>query len=258
MDADTAADTLSRLRGAGELRAAVLALLLPDSQRAGRAFEIETQGLAHAATLREAATALPRESRLPWIERLVGEMGAHPPPARQELLESARRLMTARGGISPIDRLHWLMLRQRLGSRVVFGSGAGDGGLDGFIDSAALAASAFCGHLARVVPTGEPEAGRAWYDTVITPWKVRHLLGPMPTPDGDALVHALGLLQGLSWTQRPVLVRSLVDAAWQHSPNHRLGDDAADALRLTCVLLDAPMPPRLQQHYALAKALPTA
>ena len=38
-------------------------------------------------------------------------------------------------------------------------------------------------------------------------------------------------------------------AALGHSRGARLSDLAADALRLTCGLLDSPLPPELARHY---------
>jgi hypothetical protein len=49
--------------------------------------------------------------------------------------------------------------------------------------------------------------------------------------------------------QRPALMRGWVTAAVQHSRHGRLADTAADALRLSCALLDSPLPPELARHY---------
>jgi hypothetical protein len=59
-------------------------------------------------------------------------------------------------------------------------------------------------------------------------------------------------LQAMAWMQRPMLVRRWVTAAQQHSAEAsmgRLDDSAADALRLTCALLDSPLPPEIVQHH---------
>lgn len=253
-DAPDAIDTLSRSRGPGELHAAILALLLPDSQRASRAFELETQGNARAPAMREAVAALPPAARLPWLERLVDTMSLHSNADRQALLESTRRLMGARGGTQPIDRLHWLAMRQRLGSRPTFGAGTADADLTKFLDAAVLSAATFAAHLARIVPSEDETEGRAWFDAATAPWKVRFLIGAMPSPDGDALVEALQGVQSLGWMQRPVLARHWVDAAVAASPEGVLRDPCADALRMTCALIDSPLPPALERHYATAAA----
>ena len=49
--------------------------------------------------------------------------------------------------------------------------------------------------------------------------------------------------------QRPVIVRNWVTTAINLSRAQRLGDLSADALRLTCGLLDSPLPPELARHY---------
>ena len=50
-----------------------------------------------------------------------------------------------------------------------------------------------------------------------------------------------------------MLARGWVSAAQQRSQHGRLGDGAADALRLSCRLLDSPLPPELARHYAAAE-----
>ena len=81
----TAIDRLARVNGALELQAAVLALLLPrGSQRALRAWQIETTGAPEAEAVRGQIDALSGQSRLPMFEQLVGPddrilMTAHGP-----------------------------------------------------------------------------------------------------------------------------------------------------------------------------------
>jgi len=53
----------------------------------------------------------------------------------------------------------------------------------------------------------------------------------------------------MAWMQRPVLVRNWVDTALARRERGRLRDSAADALRLSCGLLDSPLPPELARHY---------
>jgi hypothetical protein len=64
-------------------------------------------------------------------------------------------------------------------------------------------------------------------------------------PGAENVFEALARLQTLSWMQRPIVVRSWVAAALKANGGVRFGDAAADALRLTCTLLDSPMPPEL-------------
>ena len=114
--ARAAADAFSRLNGALELQAAVLALMLPPgSKRAVRAWQIECETTPNAAALREHASHLVGAARLPWFETLLSRLRGQPLAARQALLAATRRVMGARGVVRPIDKLHWLAMRQRLG-----------------------------------------------------------------------------------------------------------------------------------------------
>ena len=171
--------------------------------------------------------------------------------------------MSARGVVRPIDRLHWLAMRQRLGSP----SGAGlrtatSVDLSRLPQADVSAIAMYSAFLSRVVPVDAatppeaadppvPAAGVAWYDTVMAPWRVNAAIPPCQPPDTDGLVHALQELQALPWMQRPMLARGWVTAALQHSRHGRLGHDAADALRLSCALLDSPLPPELARHYGV-------
>jgi len=254
-----AIDQLGRLQGVQELHAAVLALLLPPgSQRAARAWQIECDEIARATQIREWVGQLPGTVRLPWFEVLVSRMGGQPLAARQALLESTRRLMGARGIVRPIDRLHWLEMRQRLGENTAADThAAATSDLSQLPQSDVLAIARYSAFLARLVPAeatalddaAPTESGIAWYTSVMTPWQAHAAVPPCTPPDTDGLVHALQELQVLAWMQRPTLVRGWVTAATRHSRYGRLNDSAADALRLSCSLLDSPLPPELARHY---------
>ena len=115
-----AAKRFARVHGALELKAALLALLLPaGSRRAERAFVLETAEVRAAAELHAHSRNLSRAARLPWLECLAARMSLHPLPVRQALLQSARRLLSARGRWEPRDRLLWMALRRGLGERPV-------------------------------------------------------------------------------------------------------------------------------------------
>jgi hypothetical protein len=92
--------------------------------------------------------------------------------------------------------------------------------------------------------------GAAWYATVLAPWQHRADVPPCSAPPIDGLVLALQGLRALPWLQRPVVLRSWVEAAVRHSRHGRLDDTAADALRLSATLLDSPLPPALADHYS--------
>lgn len=257
-----AVERLVRLNGALELQAAVLALLLPrGSQRALRAWRIESAGAPEAEAVREQIDALSGPARLPMFEQLVSRLRGQPLETRQALLEATRRVMGARGVLRPIDRLHWLAMRQRLGGNASGTTRAAATAEMSRLPQADVSAIAmFSAFLSRLVPVdasesaaptaaGETSPGVAWYDAVMAPWQARTDVPACLPPDTDGLVHALHELQAMAWMQRPVLVRGWVVAAQRTSRYGRLGDAAADALRLSCTLLDSPLPPELARHY---------
>ena len=193
---------------------------------------------------------------LPWFERVLERLAARPLDERRSLLLAVRRLLTATGPGRPIDRLLWLLVRRG------FGDQPGPAlRVPPEIDIAMLPdmplaeLARYTAHLARMVPAEEAAAaGRSWYLAVMAQWQPAAEVPPCDPPDVDTMVLALTALQRLSWIQRPLLVRSWVGAALEHSHAGGLTSGAADALRLTCRLLDSPMPPELARHYI---ALPT-
>ena len=281
-----AADHLSRVHGALGLHAAVLALLLPaGSQRAARAWQAETVATPEAAALRAHIEDLSPAARLPWLDVLLLRMRGQALASRQALLESTRRVMAARGVVRPLDRLHWLLMRQRLGeASAATVHAAAQADLSRLPPSDVLAVARFSAFLSRMVPVeGHAEApadshvdeaadtqhagrvpeaadtppGLAWYATVMARWERHTPIPPCAPPNIDGLVHALQELQALAWMQRPVLARDWVTAALKHSPRGRFTDASADALRLSCALLDSPLPPELARHFqAATQALP--
>jgi len=260
--AEAAAAHLSRLHGAVELRATVLALLLPPgSQRALTTWHDETHVTPNAAVLLTHVNRLPRAARLPWLEILTLRLRAQPLAARQATLEATRRLMGARGSVRPIDRLHWLAMRQWLGGTAVppaRGSATSD--LSRLPQSDVSAIALYSAFLSRMVPVDEADStpardgaggrpGLVWYDAVMALWRPHATIRACEPPGIDGLVQALHELQALAWMHRPVVVRNWVVAALPMSRGHRLEAGAADALRLSCSLLDSPMPPELARHF---------
>lgn len=275
--ARVAADQLSRVNGPLELHAAVLALLLPPgNQRAAQAWQIECAAVPGAQALRDIVAGLPDAARLPWFEILLARLRSQPVAARNGLLEATRRLMAARGSVRPIDLLHWLAMRQHLGDAARASAPARAATSVSQLPQADVYAIAtFSAFLSRMVPVAEdaapaaptspagsdgpaapaaaptpPNPRAAWYDSVMAPWAQRAEIPPLALHDTDAIVYALHTLQALTWMQRPVLVRGWVSAAQQHSRDGHLDPGAADALRLSCTLLDSPLPPELARHYS--------
>lgn len=246
-----ALEHLSRLNGSGELRAAILALLLtPGSRRERRAWQEETAGLSTAPRLRQEIKKLGPAVRLPWLERLLGRVARAPLLDRQTLMEAARRVMSADGQIRPIDRLLWLLMRQRLGeTQAVKPAASGQNDIAQTSLHTRREIARLTAFLARLMPDGE-----AWYASVMKPWLAGDALPPCEAPDADGLVHALQEVQALPWMLKPVLVRAWTEAALQHKLAGPLPDEAADALRLAGTLLDSPLPPELARHYVEAPA----
>ena len=252
-----ARERLSRVHGEREVQAALLALLLPrGSKRARMVWRAETVEVPHAKLLLDDVSALSGPARLPWFEWFLARMAGTPLAARTALLESTRRVMIARNRIRPLDRLHWLVMRQRLGEQAFFGPRTGaDSDISQLPESAVMAIAGFTAFLAGMVPEpGSSVAGPTWYATVMAPWQHRADVPACVAPHVDALVLALHGLRALPWLQRPVLVRGWVAAAVKHSRHGQLDATAADALRLSCTLLDSPLPPDLAQHFTEAAA----
>ena len=248
-----AADRLSRIHGASELQAVLLALLMaPGSKRALRAWQHETAAIPGAEALRRHAASLSGAASLPWFELLLTRMAAQPLAARQELLQATRRVMGARGVARPIDRLHWLTMRRGLGEvGPLAARPESHNEAPEWLESDVLCVAAYTAFLSRMVPGSMVDSpdGRAWYDIVMAAWGRFAEIPEWQPPKAEAMVEALAKMQTLSWMQRPVIVRNWVTSAISRSRGLRLGDLSADALRLTCGLLDSPAPPELARHY---------
>lgn len=250
-----AADRLVRVHGAAELQATLLALLLPaGSKRALRAWQIETEAMKDVDGLRAHVTSLSGAARLPWFERLLERMGKQPLAVRQDLLKATRRIMGARGTARPIDRLHWLAMRRGCGELAPLAARPEvNVEVTEWLESDVLDVASYTAFLSRMVPGEEADdpAGQAWYEAVMTTWQPFADVPAWQPPNAAGMVEALGHLQTLSWMQRPGVVRNWVTTAIRLSPANRLTDLSADALRLTCGLLDSPQPPELSRHYVV-------
>lgn len=250
---------LMRLHGPGELKAAVLALALtPDSARELQAWREEVGGIVGAMQVHEDIAALPQPARLPWFELLAGRVSGHSVEQRQALARAVRRVMRADGRVRAQDRLLWLALRRQLGEKPATLQ-PGDPHNDlSRLDAAQIEAIAvFTAFLSRLVPqvefdtpatTEDDSPGAQWYAAVMAQWT--HARGERTAPDGDAMLRALHAIQALPWMLRPVLVRRWFAEAAGLAEGAALPHEAADALRLVCLLLDSPMPIDLARQFA--------
>ena len=250
---EEAAHRFAWLQGPLELRAATLALLVPrGSRRGARAWQAETQDTPQAQALFDVAAKLSGAARLPWFEALLMRVAIQPVAVRNELLQATRRVMAARGVARPIDRLHWLTMRRSLGD---VGSLAArpEASVEvaEWLESDVQAVASYSAFLARMVPGADADdpANKGWYDQVMVTWQPYADVPEWQPPDAEGMIDALGRLQTLSWMQRPVVIRNWVTTALKISPQTQLTDLSADALRLSCGLLDSPQPQDLASHY---------
>ncbi len=247
-------ERLQHALGPGELRSGLLALLLPKgSHRAQATWLKEIQPTPFAMQLHAEAKALTGAARLPWFELLLVRMAGQRLAERQALLESARRIISARGAVKPLDTLHYLVMRRRLGEKAPAAAPAGaTAEFSRLPESDVHAIARYTAFLTRMVPADSADgaAGARWYADVMKRWRDRvDIAAQLPLPDTDGVVHALHAIATLPWMQRPVLMRDWVSAALAHSAPEGLSELSADALRLSATLLDTPLPPELARHY---------
>ena len=195
--------------------------------------------------------------RLPWFEHFARRLAPGPVAQRHELIGAARRLLTADGVVSSMDQLRWIALRHLLAGSAVAPPAAAHTEFETLDRQQVHAICVFCGFLSTLVPTpeinfdptGYGSVSQNWYDSVTAPW-IDH--ADVPARQGydiDAALRALRELQAMPWLLRPMLVRSWFDGARALTDGPMLHPGAADALRLSCVLLDSPVPPELADQY---------
>jgi len=257
---------LHALQEPAQWQAAVLALMLAPHSRHERAVWFdEAQGLADAERVLDDVLSLPHTHRLPWFETFAQLLAPGPVEPRHALIGASRRLMTADGMVTQMDQLRWVALRHLLAGSAVAPPAAAATELAELDDAQALKVCLFSAFLSQMVPspeltldlTGQESTSQTWYDSVIAPWYDRFPLPPREQRDIDATLRALRVLQTLPWLLRPVLVRTWFDAARVLTDGPVLHAVAADALRLTCTLLDSPLPPELARQYIEVESAPS-
>jgi hypothetical protein len=254
-------ECVARLRALqlpAQWQAATLALMLAPGSRHERALWIEeTRDVPDAARILQDVLALPQPYRLPWFEAFARLLAPGPVELRHALIGAARYQMTSDGMVTQMDQLRWVALRHLLAGSAAAPPAAAETDLAELDDAHALKVCLFSAFLSHMVPapeltldlTGLESAGQAWYANVIAPWGERFMLPPRERHDIDATLRALRMLQSMPWLLRPVLVRRWFDAARALTDGPVLHPVAADALRLTCTLLDSPVPPELAEQY---------
>lgn len=254
---------LAGLRDEAAWCAATLALVAsPHSRRERAAWRVVAPDVPERELLFDAAASLTPPHRQPWLEHFARSLAPGPVPARHRLIGNARRVMTADGLVSPMDQLRWVALRHLLAGSAVAPPAAGLNDLAELDNGQSHYVCVYSAFLSRLVPapeltldlTGSDSVCQAWYDKVVAPWSGRFEMAPREANDIDASLRALRVVQSLPWLLRPVLVRRWYEAARELTDGSVLHPDSADALRLTCVLLDSPVPPDLSQQYIEVEA----
>lgn len=242
---------LSRVHGPRELHAVILALISPvDSVPSFLAWSRETASSHDALLLRQDVTRLSETRRMPCLEAMLDRMRQCSKEDRRTLLRASRRVMAVHSPLRPLDRLHWLLMRHKLGNRQTLPlPPQARNELAELSRHMIGRVASVTAYLARMVPGPDDHAGLAWYAAVMAQLDRTGDVPPCKAPDGDALAHALDEVETLPLMLRPVLMRGWVDAALATSGRARLCPMASDALRLVADLLDSPLPPELSRHF---------
>ncbi|MCU0813756.1 MAG: M48 family metalloprotease [Burkholderiaceae bacterium] len=217
--------------GAGELRAALLALLRPPGADDAAAWQ--TLPPARAAAMRADLDALAPTTRLVTFDALARRAASWAAAPRRALLADAKTFAT-----TPSVALRWLLLRQRLrGAALGFAAPGPRNALAARGDDLTLATPVLADALGADSGTASRWARRA-----------RHALGildrPTPPLRPPRAWRALVRLQRVAGLQRPLPVREWV-AAWAADPALASSDTAAATLLTAARLLEAPLPPAL-------------
>lgn len=249
---------LHALQEPAQWHAATLGLMLkPGSKRERAAWFDEVSGLAAPERLLSDVLSLPYTHHLPWFEAFARRLAPGPVEPRHAVLSAARRVMAADGMVTQMDQLRWVALRHLLAGSAVAPPAAAEMELGEIDNAQALKACVFSAFLSHMVPAPEltldlssdESPNQAWYDTVIEPWRERMALPPRELHDIDGTLRALRVLQALPWMLRPVLVRLWFETARSLTEGSMLHPQSADVLRLSCALLDSPMPQELGRQY---------
>ena len=108
---------------------------------------------------------------------------------RRLLLQSVRRVMATHTPLRPIDRLHWLMMRRKLGDRPpAAASPEAHNDLSKLPAATLLEVARVTAYLSRMVPGRDVAAAQAWYAQAMGQFMPPEMIPPCNPPDGDGLV----------------------------------------------------------------------
>jgi hypothetical protein len=120
-----------------------------------------------------------------------------------------------------------------------------------WLESDVFAVATYSAFLSRMVPGegSDDEQAGAWYVAAMTAWQPFADIPDWSVQSSEAMLDALGRLQTLSWMQRPVVIRNWIVSTLTHGSGMGFTPCGADALRMTCALLDSPPAPELARHH---------
>jgi Zn-dependent protease with chaperone function len=228
-----ALDRIARWHGPGERYAALLGLLVePGDENAWAAWSRATAQLSLAAKVRSELDALGPAPRMQVFETLARRAALAPAGETWALLRAARGLRA-----SAPARLRWLALRRLLRTRPPRLPTPRPANSLAALWPHVVAATACLGLAMRL----NDRDAALWQTNALR--ALRDDAAPSPR---SAVNPASALqLRRLSAMQRPQLIRAWVQAL---SASQLDDPQVADALQMTCWLLDTPLPPALAQR----------
>lgn len=279
---DDEAEALHRLLhldGDALRRAAILAFLrTPGGRGKANAWGLETQGIAATDRILLDVQSMSHANGLPVFETLLGRCATTSTHERRQVLESARRMMAADGRVWHLDVLRYLLMVQMLNQKPAAAPSTpgAEPTLAALSHQEWLTVAAFSALLAHLVPstshTGEVSApGEDWYyavmvraagdqrssallppdvhDPALSPWGLQDITSDQGASELTHATVALLGVRALSAATRGALLQIWAEEALARSHAWQLSDESADALRLTSLLIDAPLPAAIASRY---------
>lgn len=272
---------LLHLDGDALRRAAILAFMRqPGGIGKANTWGLETQGIPTSEHILLDVQDLSHASRLPVFETLLRRSATTSTAERRQLLESARRMMAGDGRVWHLDVLRYLAMVQFLNHKPAAASARtpvdAEPALSALNHQEWLTVAAFCALLAHLIPTashtGEVSApGEDWYyaamvrsagdqrastllppdvhDPALSPWGLQDITSDQGASELTHATVALLGVRALPAGTRAALLQIWAEEALARSHAWQLSEDSADALRLTALLIDAPLPVAVASRY---------